>query len=145
MCGEAAVVYQITVFRNFADTFAANEKGILSSTHVSGANLFRLGVVNGAIGDVKTDVAIDAHVAFSQDFVRFRIVLSKIGVNIRISDMDGDVVPRCGQPSLIVGLPCRGDLNWSAFRRFDLSLGNTDRQNQRKEQTDRCSHGGRRR
>jgi len=66
-------------------------------------------------------------VAFSQDFVRFRIVLSKIGVNIRVSDMDGDVIPRCGQPSLIVGLPCRGDLNWSAFRRFDLSLGKNKR------------------
>ena len=102
---EGSVLDEITVLGNFADIFAANEIRLGLRAHVSRANLFCVDVVNTAIGNVETDIAVDSHMAYRQHFVCARIVLRVVGVDICVAYVNGHVVARGGQPVLVTGFP----------------------------------------
>ena len=98
---ECAVFYEITVLGNLGDVLSAYEIRRGFRSHIGSANLLRLGVINAMIGNVQTYVAVDADMTLCQYFVRMRIVLRVIGINIRIAYMNSNVVMGRGEPVLV--------------------------------------------
>ncbi|KAF5408981.1 MAG: hypothetical protein Udaeo2_08460 [Candidatus Udaeobacter sp.] len=89
------------------------------------SDFFSLSVVNAILGDVQARVPIDSHVASQLHVVRSGIVLRVIGVDVRVANVDRDVIARRGQAILICRLPCRSDFNGSVLLSLDLSLDQT--------------------
>ena len=123
--GESAVLDSIAVLGDFGDVFTAQEVRVGRRLYVRGADLFGVGVVNGFIGQINTDVAVDAHVSVGGHFVRGRVIARVIGIDVAVADMDLDVVVRCRDPVFVAGFPGRGDFDRCVLRRFDRALGKT--------------------
>ena len=49
------------------------------------------GQIYGVIGQINTDVAVDAHVPVGGHFVRGRVIARVIGIDVGVADMDLDV------------------------------------------------------
>src|SRR5262249_54044874 len=96
-----------------------------------------------AFRDVKSRVAINSDVTSQLHVVRRGIVLCVVSVNIRVSDMNGDVIAGCCQPIFIRGLPRRSDFDGSILRSFDFSVDQTSTRKQTGEQQNQRSHGER--
>jgi len=124
---KRSVLYEVSVLRDFAHILAAQEIRLRFSSHVGRANLFRVDVINAAIGMVERTIlvglfivvplgalsgdrrcrfiAVDPHVASQFHLMCGRIVLRVIGVDVCVAHVNGDVVPRCGHPVFIRSLP----------------------------------------
>ena len=124
---KRSVLYEVSVLRDFAHILAAQEIRLRFSSHVGRANLFRVDVINAAISKVERSIVaglfivappgglsgdrscrfipVDPYVASQFHFVRGRIVLRVIGVDVCVAHVNGDVVPRCGHPVFIRSLP----------------------------------------
>ena len=89
-------------------------------------------------------IAVDPHVASQFDLMCARIVLSVIGINIRVAHVNCDVVPRCCQSVFICRFSSGRDFNRDVLLGLDLSPDETDARKEGGEQQNRLSHRGRR-
>ena len=96
-------------------------------------------------GDNNMDAPMLMFAVTSQfDVVRGGVVLRVIGVNVRVANMNRDIIPRGGQAILICCLPGRSDFNRSILRGLDLSQDQTGTRQKSGDQQDQRSHGARR-
>ncbi len=143
---KRSVLYEIAVLSNFRDVIATQEIRLRFCSHFCRFNPVRLGVKNTALGDIETYIPIDSDVTSQFYVVCVGIVLCVIGINIRVADMNGDIVPRRCQPVFICRFSSGGDFNRSILRSLDLSFNQTGtREEEGGEQQNWLSHGGRRR
>jgi hypothetical protein len=77
--------------------------------------------------------------------VRGGIVLCVVGVNVRVPDVNHDIVAGGRHAVFICGLPRRSDFNWAIVRSFDFSVDQTGTRKQPGEQQNQRSHGERHR
>ena len=141
---KGAVLYQITVLRNWGHVAAGQEVRLRLRSRIERSDFFSLRVVNSILGDVHAHISVDPHMASQLDIVRSGIVLCIVGVDIRVADMNRDVIARRGQTILIGRLPRRSDLNRSVLRSLDLSLDQTGTRQKSGDQQNQRSHGARR-
>ena len=142
---KGSIAYEVTVFGNFAHTFTAQEVRLRLRSCLGRANLFCIDVINAAIGNIEAHTAVDPHMAFQFHFVCVRIVLRVIGVDIRVTHVNGDVVSRRRQTVFVIGLPSRRDFNRSILQSLDFSRDEAGARKESGEQQKQLSHGGRRR
>src|SRR5438046_9500704 len=71
-----------------------------------------------------------------------RIVLSVIGIYIRVAHVNCDVVPRCCQSVFICCFSGGRDFNRDVLRGLDLSPNETDARKEGGDQQNRLSHCG---
>src|SRR4030095_3601894 len=86
---------------------------------------------------INPDVTPQLHV------VRRGIILCVVGVNVRIADVNRDVVAGGRQAVFICGLPGRSDFYWGILRSLDLSVHQPGSRKQAGEQKNQRSHGER--
>src|ERR1043166_8302762 len=91
---KRAVADQVTVFGNLLYVFARKEIGFRRGAAFFPTDLFGLGVVDRALGQIEIDVAINPHIPLGDHFVGMRIVLGVIGIDVRIANMNSHVVAR---------------------------------------------------
>src|SRR5882724_12708383 len=71
-----------------------------------------------------------------------RIVLSVIGINIRVAHVNCDVVPRCCPSVFICCLSSGRDFDRDVLRTLELSPDETDARKEAGEQQNQLSHRG---
>src|SRR5882757_10704633 len=123
---------------------AGQEVRLRLRSRIECSDFFSLRVVNAILGDVHAHISVDAHVASQLYVVRSGIVLRIVGVDIRVADMNRDVIARRGQAVLIGRLPRGSDLNRSLLRSLDLSVDQTGTGQKSGDQQNQRSHGARR-
>src|ERR1044071_5249425 len=123
---------------------AGQEVRLRLRSRVERFDFFSLRVVNATLGDVHARISVNPHVASQLYVLRCGIVLRVVGVDIRVADMNRDVIARRGKTILICRLPGRSDFNRSFLRSLDLSLDQTGTGQKGGNQEDQRSHGARR-
>ena len=141
---ECAVVHEGLGRGERGHVLSGHEVRTVLSPHVRGADLFRVEIVNSVLPHVEIDVAIDSGISVDGDFSRARIVLGRIGIDVRVADMNGDVIVSGRDAILIVRLSTRRNLDRKITKSWHLCLRETDRRNEQRYQQERLTHGGRR-
>ena len=164
MCRKRPVLYEVSIVGDLANILTAQEIRLRHRPRVYCVNLFRVDVINTAIGKVEETalffisvfiralivgrccwlIAINPHVSSQFHLVCARIILRVVGINICVAHMNGDVVPRCCQSVLICSFPSGRNFNRSVLRSLDCSFHQTGARKKSDEQENRLSHGGRR-
>ena len=111
------------------------------SPHVRGADFFRVEIVNSVLPHVEIDVAINSGISGDGDFSRARIVLGRITIDVRIANMNGDVIASGRDAILIIRLSTRGNFDWKITKSWRLCFRETDRRNEQRYQQERLTHG----
>ena len=85
---------------------AAQEVRLRLRSRIERFDFFSLRVVNATLGDVHAHISVDPHVASQLYVLRCGIVLRLVGVDIRVADMNRDVIAGRGKAVLIGRFPC---------------------------------------
>ena len=126
---EGAFRDQESVLRNGGYIIAADEIRILVGPNVDRLNLFRLGVVNGAIPHKQPGRAINPDVALRDNVMRLGVVGGFIGVDIGIAGVDGNIAGSPCDPPVVAGGARGRDFDRLLFC-ADLCPGERSRANQ---------------
>src|SRR6267143_4687757 len=105
-------------------------------------NLLGINIVNAAFSDVESGFTINPHMTFREHFMSLGIIARRVGVNVGIAGMNGDIPVCDGDPVFVSRLATGSNFDWLIFRSFKAD-GASSCASKKQKKKNRClrSHG----
>ena len=98
-------------------------------------------IVRPILGNKQFVLPIDAHVALSGDLVALRVIPGRIGVDVGIANMNGDIVASDGDSVFVTSFAGGCNLDWLILGRLNIhGVAASNRKKKRKKDRYPRSH-----